>query len=313
MFTEDWSTHIKIDRNLILNQLNQHFVKIENKLVLRFYTLKPSGTQLLISGLCDILHDALPYYVYGEEDIQKKGEMWAGLNAKTYFGHKNPQTDGKYGELLLFVLVESVLGCKMIAHKIKSLSNNKDQIKGGDGIFLGNYEVNQIHYPAYLIGESKVMGTMGAALKDSMESINRFHDFKNNQGFLDNELIVAKEFLKFTTVDIDELYSRLTPQSESFKQQILVHPVLLMYQTNTFKKLELASTDAASLEKAVDNLLKGKDKLLLDKVVEHLSAYPEIQKVYLDFFILPCNSVDDFRNAMYQKIHGVPYITNKDA
>ena len=30
----------------------------------------------------------------------------------------------------------------MVAHKIEGLSNGKDQVKGGDGIFLGNYRKN---------------------------------------------------------------------------------------------------------------------------------------------------------------------------
>lgn len=307
MFTEDWIQHIKIDRNQILNQLNQHFFNVSDKLVLRFYTLKPSGTRLLVNGLCEVLHDALAYYVYGEADIKRKGEMWAGLNAKSFFGQKMPQTDGKYGELLLFVLVESVLGCKMVAHKIKSLSNFSDQIKGGDGIFIGNYDVAN-KQPAYLIGESKVTATFADALGEALISINRFHDANAKSDFLDNELIVAKEFIKVTSGNLDELYDRLTPTSEAFKKQILVHPILLMYNTTSFGKLERDSQSPDELEKAIANKLDGKDKVLMTKITNKIKEYTEIDKVFLDFFVLPCNSVDDFRNAMYQKIHGVPYV-----
>jgi hypothetical protein len=307
MFTEDWSKHIKIDRSQISNQLTQHFFNLSHKLALRFYTLKPSGTQILVNGVCEVLHDALAYYVYGDSDIEKKGEMWAGLNAKNFFGQKLPQTDGKYGELLLFVLVESVLGCKMIAHKIKSLSNYTDQVKGGDGIFIGDYKVKDTVNPAYLIGESKVTKSFSDALTESLESINRFHDINNKAGFLDTELIVAQEFIKVATVDIDELYDRLTPKSVLFKKQILVHPILLMYNTPWFDKLEKNSATPEELEQAIEKKLLGHDKTLMDKITEKLKGYPEVEKVYLDFFVLPCNSVDNFRNAMYQKIHGVPY------
>lgn len=93
----------------------------------------------MVNGFCQVLHDNLTYYVYDENRI-KDNPVCAGQNAGSYFGQKDPQADGKYGELLLFVLVESVLGCKMIAHKLKSLTNVIDQIKGGDGVFLGNYD-----------------------------------------------------------------------------------------------------------------------------------------------------------------------------
>ncbi|WP_345947660.1 Hachiman antiphage defense system protein HamA [Mucilaginibacter sp. PAMB04274] len=307
MFTEDWAQHIKIDRGQILDQLNQHFFSISDKLALRFYTLKPSGTRLMVNGICEVLHDALAYYVYGEAEIAKKGEMWAGLNAKSFFGQKQPQTDGKYGELLLFVLVESILACKMIAHKIRSLSNYSDQVKGGDGIFIGNYEVGGTPHPAYLIGESKVTSTFSDALSEALISINRFHDLRSKADFLDNELIVAKEFIKVTIDNIDELYDRLTPTSDAFKRQVLVHPILLMYTTTSFGKLERESHTYEELEKAIADKVIGKDKVLVRKITEKLKEYPEVEKVFLDFFILPCNSVDDFRNSMYQKIHGVPY------
>ncbi|MGJ1286348.1 Hachiman antiphage defense system protein HamA [Sphingobacterium spiritivorum] len=203
MFTEDWTKHIKINKEELLNQLNNHFLFIDKKLVLRLYTLKPSGTRILINGICESLHNSLGYYVFGDSDIAKKGEMWAGLNAKNSFGDKQPQTDGKYGELLLFVLVESVLGCKMVAHKIKSLSNNSDQIKGGDGVFIGNYNIDGTDHPAYLIGESKVTAKFSDALREALISIDRFHNASSASFFLDNELIVAKEFIRVTSENVN--------------------------------------------------------------------------------------------------------------
>lgn len=307
MFTEDWATHIKIDRQEILNQLNRHFYSIDQKLTLRFYTIKPSGTQILVNGICEALHNTLPYYVFGDQDIAEKGAMWAGLNAKSKYGEKQPQTDGKYGELLLFAFVESVLGCKMVAHKIKSLSNNSDQVKGGDGIFIGNYEIDGEQHPAYLIGESKVTVQFSEALKEALLSINRFHSAYASTDFLDNELIVAKEFIRITSTNIQELYDRLTPTSDEFKKQVLIHPILLMYNTPWFKNLEKQAATPSALEQLMSDKLSGHDNTLLKKIRKKLAEYPEVEKVYLDFFILPCTSVDDFRNSLYHKIHGVPY------
>jgi hypothetical protein len=307
MLKEDWSKHIKIDRNAILEQLDEHYVTIDEKLVVRFYTLKPSGTQLLVDGLCVVLHDALPYYVYGEADIKKIGLMKAGLNAHQNFGLRDPHTDGKYGELLLFVLVESVLGCKMIAHKIQSLTNTNDQIKGGDGIFIGDYEYMGTKYPSYLIGESKVTGSLSLALKEAFVSLERFHDEKDSIGFLGNELIVAQQFLRIEDVDLEELYNRLTPSTAEFKLQNLVHPVLLMYPTTSFQKCETSALDAEGLRTAIIAKLKGKEEKLMNTIKEKLVEFPRFKTVYLDFFIIPCNSVKAFREYMFKQIHAVPY------
>ncbi len=307
MFTEDWTKHIKIDRDLISKQLDQHFLEWDSKLTLRFYTIKPSGTQIIFNGLNSVLHNSLPHYVYGNDEIEKLGPMLAGLNANSKFGLKNPKTDGKYGELLLFVLVESLLGCKMVAHKIKSLTNTRDQIKGGDGIFIGDYQFKSEKHPAYLIGESKVTTTLNKALKEALISIERFHSADTINNFLDEELIVAKEFLSVTDTNLDELYDRLTPSSTIFKEQILVHPILLMYSSSKFEKLQKESASMEILQSAINESVKGKGKDYLVKINNELDNYPEVKKVYLDFFILPCKSVDEFRNLMYKKIHGVPY------
>jgi hypothetical protein len=307
MFSEDWSSHIKIDRSLVLSQLNQHFVSVDHKVTLRFYTLKPSGTQMLMDGLCTILHDNLPYYVYGDKQFADLGPIRAALHSAHYFGHKDPNTDGKYGELLLFMLVESLLGCKMVAHKIRALTNVVDQVKGGDGIFIGNYDVDGTAHPAYLIGESKVTASFSNALNEALLSLNRFHEGPEAGIFREHELIIAKEFLRIVDTDPDELYNRLTPSTDAFKQQVVVHPTLLMYKLNKFTKLCQDSLTHDELQNNIEKLFLGKQKRMLETIKNKVSPYSSLKTVYLDFFIFPCESVDTFRRLMYQKIHAAPY------
>ncbi|WP_175635983.1 Hachiman antiphage defense system protein HamA [Pedobacter ghigonis] len=304
---EDWSAHIKINRAEILGQLDQHYFAVNDKLALRLYTIRPSGTRMLVNGLCDALHNALEHFVYSDEKI-KQDPGWAARNAGRYFGGKDPSTDGKYGELLLFVLVESVLGCKMVAHKLKSLSNFNDQVKGGDGIFIGNYDHQGKISPAYLIGESKVTATFGHALEEALKSLDRFYNENGGAAFLDQELIVAQEFIGQGHNNIDELYDRLTPTKQAFKEQLLVHPTLLMYSTAKYANFEKVALDSKSLSAAISKALKGHEKTYLKSITSKSSLYPKPFASYLDFFIIPCTSVNDFRNAMFEKIHYMPYV-----
>lgn len=173
MSSTEWDKLIKIDRSWVSKQLEHHFEEVNGKLNVKLYTVKVSGTQILPDGIAAALHEMLPDYIYGQKQIGEIGERKAALTANHFFGKKNPETDGKFGELLLFALVEGVLGCKMVAHKIRSLSNFKDQVKGGDGIFIGNYTiVDGRSEPAYMIGESKVMARYSKALSDALDSIN---------------------------------------------------------------------------------------------------------------------------------------------
>lgn len=305
--SKDWSQHIRIPRDWTTAQLINHFNEIDKKLAVRLYTVKVTGTTIRIDGLSDALHEMLPHYVYGEVDIAKMGEMLAGLKANRFFGKKDPVTDGKYGELLLFALVEDVLRCKMVAHKIRSLSNYRDQVKGGDGIFLGDYNVDGQNKPAYLIGESKIEIHFSTALTNALESINRFHEDISEGDFFGNELVVAKDNIRFDT-DLDDLYDRLTPTEQKFKDQILVHPILLMYNYNMFESFENLAKDSAELEMLINNKMIARKIGHLKLIAEKLKNYKELGKVYLDFFLIPTRDVKKFRHLMYEKVHGVPYI-----
>lgn len=322
----DWEKKIKIDTEWVNRQLVNHFTDKSAKIVVRAYTPKVTGTKFSCDALIEELGYLLPDYVHSEKSKENKlksleilyGTTTAKERHKTalyqeaqaFFGKKDPSTDGKYGELLLFALCESILNSKMIAHKIEGLSNGKDQIKGGDGIFLGNYEVTKCKFsPAIFIGESKIMQNRGKCIDEALESLNRFHDPNTQAEFNKMEFIVANRTLSLSESDIDydEVYERLTPGSKTFNSQITVHPILLMYNTATIDTLEINAIDKNDLELKIKQKLLSKKEELIQIINKKLNSYPEIKKVYVDFFCFPFNNIDNFRNGMYFNIHKVPY------
>jgi len=305
----NWSDYIQIDRTWVDKQLKNHFSDISDKLTIRLYTVKVSGTTIIPNGLADELYFMLPDYVYSPDKIEELGKRKAYLTANKFFGRKDPQTDGKYGELLLFALVESVLGCKMVGHKIASLSNFRDQVKGGDGLFLGNYALSDGRLtPAYLIGESKIMGNYSGALTDAFKSIDRFHNASSDE-FLTSEFIVAKGNLVFNNEDdLDELYDRLTPSTNKFKEQVLVHPVLIMYNSDLVKNCETAGgLTPSDLEELLFNAISKTKEKIVKSINNKLVTKPNLKTIFLDFFLIPFNDVDKFRNLMYYLIHAEHY------
>lgn len=305
----DFDKLIQINRSWTSQELVHHFKEVKGKVNIKLYTVKVTGTQILPDSIVSTLHQMLPDYVYGKRKIAEIGERNAGLTANHFFGRRNPNTEGKYGELLLFALVESVLGCKMISHKIKTLTNMSEQVKGGDGIFIGEYEIaDGRKQMAYLIGESKIMSQYSAALGDSLDSLNRFHGIVKSPEFRNTELLVAKENLMLDdTMDVDELYDRLNPNSELYKSQLLVHPVLLMYNEASMQLSELNSATQMELEESIKTDILAKKDRIVASINSKLELYPDIAKVYLDFFLIPFNDVSKFRDTMYYHIHGIPY------
>lgn len=322
----DWEKKIKIDKEWVDRQLINHFIDKNKKVTIRAFTPKVSGTKFSCDALVEELHYLLTDYVHSEKSKKNKlksltilyGEDLAKdrlqnalySEAQAFFGKKDPSTDGKYGELLLFALCESILKSKMVAHKIEGLSNGKDQVKGGDGIFLGNYELSNCKItPAIFIGESKIMKERSKSIDDALDSLNRFHDTKTQAEFNKMEFIVANRTLSLdeNDIDYDEIYERLTPGSETFKNQITVHPILLMYNTSSIGKLETDALDKDDLESLISNHFIKKKEEIINTINEKLEKYPEIKKVYVDFFCFPFNNIDTFRNGMYYNIHKVPY------
>lgn len=303
-----WEKYIQIDRNWVSDQLKSQYVLRNAKLCIRVYTIKFSGTLCSTDALIQVLTLMIKNYVYNPSTIKKLGADAAFLQALKYFGHTDPVKDGKYGELLLFALAESVLGCKMIAHKIRNLTNYKDQVKGGDGIFLGNYETDSLTFPAYFIGESKIMNTRSETFKESLDSLQRFHDLIRSAEFTNNEFMVAKDCLNVDDgVDLEEVYDRLTPTTEKFKQQNLVHPILLMFNTGKISSIETKAATNTEAETLVEEFTKSEKQKVLDYISEGIKEYPEICKVYLDFFLMPVKDVKAFRHAFYYCLHNAPY------
>jgi len=322
----DWEKKIKIDTEWTNRQLVNHFIDKKPKIAVRAFTPKVSGTNFNCDALIEEIGYFLPDYVhtetskknklrslksqFGEATAEKRLDTALYKEAQSFFGKKDPTTDGKYGELLLFALTESILKSKMVAHKIEGLSNSRDQVKGGDGIFLGNYEIEKGQFePAIFIGESKIMQGLSDCINESFNSINRFHSTETQAEFNSMEFIVANKtlFVDNNDMDFDMIYEMLTPGSESFKHQILVHPILIMYNSKIIENLEKQAKNRDELELLIKNHLEQKKDKLVKKINEKLKSFPQIEKVYVDFFCFPFNNIDNFRNGMYFNIHKVPY------
>ncbi|KIX20707.1 hypothetical protein SY27_12505 [Flavobacterium sp. 316] len=332
----NFSDLISINKKWFNKDFNHHYTKnINDKLKVRLYTIKPSGTIVNSNSLAESLFDILPDYFKSKYEIEKEIQReidktiddyttatdieqreiaLKNVSVRTYrqasnfFKTKSADSkSGKYGELLLFGIVEALLNCKMIAHKITNLTNVHDEIKGGDGIFMGEYTLaSGIKNTAYLIGESKVWQSYSGAKKDALDSINRFYDPKVQSTFNSLEFFIAKKDINKVfdsdNIDIDELYDRLDPKSELFKKQIAVHPILIMYDTKGYNNLMVKAANNEELINLINNDVQSKLDKTLDGIKNKVKEYSELEKIYLDFILIPTNSVKSFNQTMDELI-----------
>lgn len=332
----DFSKLISINKKWFDKEFNHHYTEsINDKLKVRLYTIKPSGTTINSISLANALLAILPDYFKSKieiendikreidrtiddyttaTDIEHRENAAKTVHFKTYreaakfFKTKSENSkSGKYGELLLFGIVEALLNCKMVAYKITNLTNYHDEIKGGDGVFMGEYELtNGTKNLAYLIGESKIWQNYSGAKTDALDSIDRFYDPKVQATFNSLEFFIAQKdiskIIDTDDIDINELYDRLDPKSDLFKKQISIHPILIMYDTGSYDSLMVKASNNEELVKLIDENVKSKLKKTLENIEKKVKQYSELEKVYLDFILIPVNSVQSFNLTMDELI-----------
>ncbi|HAT1681971.1 TPA: DUF1837 domain-containing protein, partial [Klebsiella oxytoca] len=185
----NWKELIVNKHTWIESRLVNHPSDTHAKIVSRIFTIPFSGVIQEHHHLVESMADAIEHYVFDKETLDKmKAEGVVPFRkAAQFFGDTNPVKDGKYGELLLYILSEAILSTPMVSHKITSLSNLNDQVKGGDGVFFGVYRDNL----SILIGESKIYKSFSGALESAFDSLDRFTK-SYTSGALGHELFMAR-------------------------------------------------------------------------------------------------------------------------
>lgn len=299
---------VRVDDAWIKTQLvDQGTLNDGSKLKIRVYSIKFSGNQQEYVGLIDTIVEKIPDFVLSQKEINqlKASGKNPFIRAKNFFGDVDPEKDGRYGEFILFLMVETILKCPMIAHKI-ILYNPNDQVKGSDGLFFGEYGDSY----ALLIGEAKIENDRSKPIKRALSSIDRF--YKSESGGMDqfHELIVAKKGISedFSQEELDSLYKIMDQQSSEYKSTIKVHPILIIYDDKGVNNIEIEAKNVVESEQKMAILTKKLMLELVEKIKTEINSnHKELLKVNLDFFFIPTSDVAKLKHAFYKAIHGVKY------
>lgn len=298
----EWDKFISVDSNWVAKLLLEHKTSEEPKLVMRIYSLQFSGQRYETTAFVHHFVNSIKKYVLSEKEIQaleKNGEE-PFVKAREFFGDVDPTFDGKYGELILYLMTEAVLKVPLIAYKMPT--NPNDQIKGGDGVFCGDYKGD----PSILIGEAKTWGNLNSALTDAFKSLNKLYDNSDSTP-TSYEYFVAKRNLRadLSKDELDYIYNCLTPGTKEYMARNKVHPVLIMYDEEGVAKIN--ATNKEDGEAKLKKLFEEKLDQYKNSISKLCETFKEVSSVNLDFFLIPLNSVDDFKKALYKVLHGTDW------
>ncbi len=299
----NWLQLLRINPSWISDLLLKHPEYTDNiHINVRAFTVSFDDKKENLDGLAEFMVQRIKEYVLTPSEIKEleKRDIDPWREAASYFGNRKSESEGKYGELLLFLLIEGILKSPMVAHKIKSISNMNAQVNGADGIFLG--EINGA--PSLLLGESKMIGGRSRAISEALESISVFHEPLTKGTAMKTELGVAKRNIIELIDDkqLDYLMKALDYQSDTYKSLHKIYPVLIVYDDTKIKKIKCKGK--VDGEKQSEIIFKSSSKSLL-KIIQHKISEERkiLDDATLDFFFLPVSSVKTFRNLIHNKIH----------
>lgn len=274
--------------------------KLTDNLTVRFYRLPHIDNAVDEAGFINYVLKSIQGYVFDVDEIKElinDGED-PFESAIKFFGDVDPLRDGRYGELILYILTEGLLGVPLVVHKIaQSYSPNK-QVEGSDGLFIGNFGGEL----SLMIGEAKMRTRFSVCLPDAVGSIERF---KAGNDALSHEIKVARKHLSKDINNLDQdalthLYNSMKFAKPEFDQFKISHPILLVYKEKDIGKIE------AEVEKAVTEIIQSNSEKIEKSITSTVS---ELKDNTLHFFLVPVADVNQLRKNLYKAFHdGQEYI-----
>jgi hypothetical protein len=200
----------------------------------------------------------------------------------------NPDTTGEAGEILLYFLLESVLGVPQVVAKMELKTNPNDELKGSDGIHMCWNEQDKL--VDLFFGEAKLYQDVGSAITSALKSIDSFHD----NGMDRHEFSMVTKHFKYADTNVKNAVTQLLELGSPTGEIRINHACLIGYDWKEYGSLPKLATSALTEE--------FRTRYLTDshRLHKHLQKrFDTFQKKHLRFevFFIPFPTVQEFRDA----------------
>ena len=220
---------------------------------------------------------------------QKALDLFKQANRKT-------NRNGEFGELITYLLIESVLKAPQFVAKMSLKTSSQMPIHGSDGIHL-SYDSNSGKLSLYW-GESKCHASVQHAIVKAVKSIADNLEHKK----MTRELYLVEQYFDLNGFPEDfreAILSFLDPFDEKYNLRVDVSVMFIAFDFEAFAALSDIDLDdieiefSTQLQTALEHYVVKMDKLI-DK--------HKIKKHSIEIFFLPVPSVDEIRTLFQQRI-----------
>lgn len=238
------------------------------------------------TDLAKLIRDTVIYFALTPAELSSMdSETMIKLQNRAWkrISNRPKEKKGDYGELLLFLILESFYPARKFVTKIKLRSSLGEEIKGYDCAHFSVEEGGQI---CLWLGEAKFHQSFGGAIAKAVESVNDHLNIKS----LKDELSILEGNIDIEGAEGEKLEDYLNSgiSIEAMKFKV---PVLLTY-------------DSACIPKHTSICDEFKQELEIElgkryKTIEgHTITIPD--NVELHFIVLPLETVKTIKESLEQ-------------
>ncbi len=275
-------------------------------LYVAFRDSRPTVDDLIVVAHARMVNFAIPRSRIDEAVKQMRlnpGVMdpWVVLTteARDLFIKTRKETgrSGELGEVLLYMLIEWILGAPIVACKMYLKTTQQMPIHGTDGVHLGCEGDNLIMY----WGESKLHSTLASALSDISSSIAGIVSSAANY---QNEIRIIRANLNLKGVDagaeaaIKDYFNPYKPESNKVLD---AYACLAGFNSELYQEVEACAHDVCDAE--FQKKYRARIGPIGDLILKNVKK-AGLESFRFTYFLLPFPSVDEARSKFQSKLWG---------
>jgi hypothetical protein len=249
------------------------------------------------NDLAEVLADHIIEYCFATRRRGKpvKPHEYSRLNREGRAYLRKIDTSGEAGEMLLYFLLEAVLGAPQMVAKMELKTNPRMESHGSDGIHMRWHEADG--KLDLFFGEAKLEQTIYSALDHMIASLESFY----SQRLLQHEFGIVTSHYKHADDKMKEEILRLLDRRTPGGDCRINHACLVGYDWDEYKQLggvrthQLAETFR---ERYVADLPR------LNKLLAGRFRRFSTRHMRFEIFVLPFRTVQEFRSAFIQAVSG---------
>lgn len=259
-----------------------------------------------IPRLARLMSELVVDYCIPRSEIEKAAIEYSGKSTSKGFVELTKKANqlfthikntGEGGELLLYILIETILGFPQLLCKMPLKTNPNVHYHGVDGI---HFSVDEVAGKLHLYwGESKLHQTINSASSDCFKSI---HGFLTSTGASKDPIERDLQLIR-TNIDLNDentkkaLLTILDKDSTYFNSIEYRGACLVGFDFDAYPKLPNQKID-----KDIEDAITKEVKKWQGQISKDLKANSPLESYVIEIFLLPFPSVADFRNAFLKEI-----------